>query len=259
MLLPALVQSQRQDNFDLLYASVQFLIQPRWTATVTLWSAFCASALNESDPRLEALQSFTTTGRHPIHTTHSLSLFRLQIYICCGCIGVWAWPVQQGLSRTVSWVPRLYISGALVLILKNVKFHALYDFFIASPSSYTLQCECVCVDCVWEPVIQCLMKSASVPPLPFLSFAGCLAPELWSRISAGSLVTTDGEETLTIGGRGGVCVGGCSWCKVQRPPYPTGWCQVKTMAKWPRRSYTLTGVNIDTLKAPEAGEKEDLL
>lgn len=42
------------------------------------------------------------------------------------------------------------------------------------------------------------------------------------------------------------------------PPHPTGLFQVK-MAKWLGRSCTLTGVNIDTLKASEVGEKEDLL
>lgn len=71
-------------------------------------------------------------------------------------------------------------------------------------------------------------------------------------------MTTDGEEMLTIGGRGGAAGAAGAKCNAH-PPHPTGWCQVKTMAKWPRRSCTLTGVNIDTLKASEVGEKEDLL
>lgn len=68
-------------------------------------------------------------------------------------------------------------------------------------------------------------------------------------------MTTDGEETLTIGGGGAMQL----VQSTMPPPHSTGWCQVKTMAKWPGRACTLTGVNIDTLKASEMGEKEDLL
>lgn len=108
---------------------------------------------------------------------------------------------------------------------KNVKFHALYYFFITF-SSFLRPPLCVYGACVWEPLIHCLMKSASPPPYPLLSFSGCLAPELWSMISTGSLVTTDWEEKqLTMGDRR-FCVSGPACCKVMHvlltpsPPVP---------------------------------------
>lgn len=83
-------------------------------------------------------------------------------------------------------------------------------------------------------------------------------------ISAGSLVTTDWEEKLTMGDRRS-CVSGPTWCKVVHvllpptPSAPQGWYRVKTMAKWTRRSCRLTGVNINTLKGREKmGLEEDL-
>lgn len=60
----------------------------------------------------------TTTGLHDTLPVDKFS-FTVSTKICCGFIRGWARLVQQGLSRTVSLVPHLHISGVLVFILKN--------------------------------------------------------------------------------------------------------------------------------------------
>lgn len=63
-----------------------------------------------------------------------------------------------------------------MFILKNVEFHALYDFFIASSSSYTLHCVCVCGLCLRasDPVLDEKCQHPA-PPLTPVS----LSPGVW--------------------------------------------------------------------------------
>lgn len=65
-----------------------------------------------------------------------------------------------------------------MFILKNVKFHALYDFFIASSGSYTRLCVCVrvCGLCLRasDPVPDEKCQRPAPPPL---------LPSLFLRVS----------------------------------------------------------------------------
>lgn len=112
---------------------------------------------------------------------------------------------------------------------KTVKFHALYDFFITSSSCYFLQRVCGLCLGTTDPVLDEKCQCPPPTPHPLLSFSGCLAPELWSMISAGSLVTTDGEEKLTIKGRQS-SASRCSQCTVLHvllPPCTRGGVRLK--------------------------------
>lgn len=106
----------------------------------------------------------------------------------------------------------------------------------------------VCVACVWEPLIQRLMKSASAPsPL--------LPPSLFLWVSGSWIMKHDlrrlpGDHRW--GGKADYrrlsvqCERMQSVHSAACPSAPVhlGWCQVKTMASWTVSSCMLTGVNI---------------
>lgn len=194
--------------------------------------------------------SGTTTG---LHDTHYLWLNSLSLFLprFAGFIWGWACLLQQGLSRTVSLVPHLTSQELWCSSWKIVKFHSMYDVFITSSSSYILQC--VCGACVWESLIQCLMKNASAP-------SPALPPSLFLRVSGSWIMKHDlcrlpGDHRW--GGKADnrrpsvqckqmqlVHSAACPSAPVQQ-----GWCEVKRMVYWTGCSCTLTGVNINTLKA----------
>lgn len=130
--------------------------------------------------------------------------------------------------------------------------HCMVSFTTCSSSDILHRVCSLCLRAT-DPVLdeKCQCPLPPPPFYPLLSFSGCLAPELWSMISAGSLVTTDGEEKQTVEGcRSGAS--GCSQCTalhVLLLPCTRGGVRLS----WTVNACTQTGVNIVYKRQQEGG------